>query len=109
MDGVTILNEFTVLADFFFLVPLAVAIFGLFVFIVGTIEDDSVGFGGAMLLVFFIPLTIGGIISGQVTRYEALVDPTVPAAALMEKYEVIERKGEIWVLEPLEEETDEQV
>lgn len=107
MDGVTILNEFAVIADLFFIVPLAIAMVGFVVFIIGAIESDPISFAGMLIVVVFVPITAGTISCSYVTRYDALVEPTVSAKVLMDEYKIIERKGDIWVLEPLEGQDDE--
>lgn len=107
MEGITILNEFECLKDYDFLITLSIGL----VFVISSImlatEDDPLGCFVCSCIsgVFFI-LTYCIFWSSMVTRYDALVSPNVPAIELMEHYEVIERKGDIWVLEPLEEEDE---
>lgn len=102
MTGVTILNEYACLNDFRFLIWFA---FGVVVLIISTIVlmDNKYSDGICSLLIaclLFIASVLGYSLS-KVSRLEALVDASVPAVELMERYKIIERKGDIWVLEPL--------
>ena len=107
MEGITILNEFECLKDHDFLITLSIGL----VFVISSImletEDDPLGCFVCSCIsgVFFI-LTYCIFWSSTVTRYDSLVSPNVSAIELMEHYEVIERKGDIWVLEPLLEEAE---
>lgn len=46
---------------------------------------------------FFIGVLMPKIETGRY-QYEALIDESVPFADIYEKYEVVEQRGEIWVL-----------
>ena len=106
MNGVTILNEYVVLADFRFLIGLA---FGVGVLIISFIEliDDSYGefFIGILLASMLFAISAVMFNFSKSTRFEALIDTSVPVVELMENYKIIERRGDVWVLEPID--TDE--
>lgn len=102
MTGVTILNEYTCLTDFRFLIGFA---FGVGILIVSFIEllDDNYGefCMGILFASAILALSIVMVNLSKSTRFEAVIDPSVPFVELMENYKIIERKGDIWVLEPL--------
>jgi len=107
MEGITILNEFECLKDLDFLLTLGIGLCFTIASIMFAKEDDPLGcFCCSCLSGMFFILTYCIFCSSSVTRYDALVSPNVPATELMEHYEVINRKGDIWVLEPLEEEDE---
>lgn len=107
MEGITILNEFECLKDLDFLLTLGIGLIFVVSSIMLAMEDDPFGcFCCSCLSGMFFILTYCIFCSSSVTRYDALVAPNVPATELMEHYEVIERKGDIWVLEPLKDEDD---
>lgn len=102
MTGITILNEFQVVGDMSFVIPLAAGIISLIVTMVSMFEDKladmciSSFFAAALFSFTFISYC-----GAKETRYEALVAPTVNVVEFMDAYEVIDRKGDIWVLKPL--------
>ena len=57
-----------------------------------------------------LTLVLGGILfygsakieSGR-NRYECLIDATVPFVAVVETYDVVSRRGELWILEDRDE------
>ncbi len=106
MNGVTILNEHVCLTDYRFSISLA---FGVGVLILSIIEliDDNYGefsIGSLLAIVLFVLSAVMFNLSKS-TRFEALIDNSVPVVELMENYRIIERRGDVWVLEPID--TDE--
>ena len=102
IDGVTILNEYFVIGNYWFLIPLTVVI----LLIVARLSDPDES------ILYFLPLLFAILIlllTGSVAfepRYESLVSDDVKFVDLMEEYSVKKRKGDIWVLEPLKDEDD---
>lgn len=110
MTGVTILNEFECLGSTIFVLPLGIGlIFVVLSFMASFDNELAESFACGVMAGLFLFCTYCIYWNSKVTRYDALVAPTVPATELMEHYEIVERKGDIWVLEPLkqEEEQDE--
>ena len=102
MEGITILNEYFVIGNYWFMVPLTLVVF----LIVGIVSDPDEGVLLFFPLLFAIVLLL---LTGSVAfepRYESLVSDDVKFVDLMEEYGVAKRKGDIWVLEPLEEEDE---
>lgn len=102
MTGITILNEFQMVGDMFFVIPLAAGIILFIVMLVSVFEDKladiCISSFFAFACFFFAFFSFCG---AKETRYEALVAPTVNVVEFMDAYEVIDRKGDIWVLRPL--------
>ena len=102
IDGVTILNEYFVIGNYWFLIPLTVVI----LLIVTRLSDPNEG-----MMIFFPLLSaiLMLLLTGSAAfepRYESLVSDDVKFVDLMEEYSVKKRKGDIWVLEPLKDEDD---
>lgn len=51
------------------------------------------------LVLAFIIFLVGLFTSDTITRYECIIDSNVSFVELYEKYNVIEQRGDIWVLE----------
>lgn len=103
MDGVTILNTFVCVTDFVFIIPASIAVVCFVLMIIGILNDEPEAFFCMLGAAAFTILCIACIDSCTHKRCEALVSPDVSATELHETYKVIERKGDIWVLEPLKE------
>lgn len=107
MDGVTVLNmiEKTRLPDWA-IIGVVLCLFAMVVFFVGfssgkTIKRiDICGAGLCCTLVLaFIFFLVGLLTSDTIPRYECTIDSNVSFVELYEKYNVIEQRGNIWVLE----------
>lgn len=68
-----------------FVTGLVIAFIGAILAVVGTISEEKVE-----------PLPTG------ITQYEVLIDESVNFQEVYDKYEVIERRGDIWVLQDKE-------
>lgn len=105
MNGITILNEIRVISEFWFLIPAVVTFFFVFGFC-ASFEEES-----APLLLF--PIFIGSVLTVaffegcKETRYEAIISDTTPFVEVVKEYEIAERRGDIWILEPIEKEDEE--
>ena len=107
----TIVNQYpvmeSVISPWFFLVLSCFACFSLFMAILALQERVWVlGFSLVALA-----LVLGGIIcygifaeveSGR-NRYECLIDDTVPFVEVVENYDVVSQRGELWILEDRDE------
>ena len=107
MDGVTVLNviEKTRLPDWA-IIGVVLCLFAMMVFFLGlstgkTIKKiDICGAGLCCTLVLaFIIFLLGLFTSNTIPRYECTIDSNVSFVELYEKYNVIEQRGNIWVLE----------
>lgn len=59
---------------------------------------------GCVLIVIILLSAYGfPLFSNSVTKYECIVDDNYPAKELHEKYDLVEIKGDIWVLREKEE------
>lgn len=110
MDGVTILNK-TVVTD----IPswaLNILLIGIAATLIGSVLACKVN-NAVLEVIFAIVAIIGcicflyvGIVQPEVEtgryRYEVIMDESVQFTDIYEKYEVIEQRGEIWVLEDKE-------
>lgn len=107
MEGITILNTFTYVSPIF-LLPLGLSIALFIIMIVGIVEDDPSWFFAWILAVVFGVISYGVYHNNKVERFEALVEPNIPVEEFYDTYKLIERKGDIWVLEPLEQPEEEK-
>ena len=107
MDGVTVLNviEKTRLPDWA-TIGIVLCLFAMVAFLLVFLAGDSIkkinicGTGLCCTLVLaFIFFFIGTYTSDTMLRYECTIDSNVSFVELYEKYNVIEQRGDIWVLE----------
>lgn len=107
MDGVTVLNviEKTRLPDWA-IIGVVLCLFAMVVFFVGFLAGDSIkkiNIGGTglccTLVLAFIIFLVGLFTSDTITQYECTIDSNVSFVELYEKYNVIEQRGDIWILE----------
>lgn len=107
MDGVTVLNviEKTQLPDWA-IASIVLCTFAMIGFLFAFLAGDSIkkinicgtGLCCTMILIFIFFL-IGTYTSDTMLRYECTIDSNVSFVELYEKYNVIEQRGDIWVLE----------
>lgn len=107
MDGVTVLNviEKTRLPDWA-IIGVVLCLFALMVFFIEfstaktirKIDICGAGLCCTMVLAFIIFL-VGLFTSNTISRYECTIDSNVSFVELYEKYDVIEQRGDIWILE----------
>lgn len=107
MDGVTVLNviEKTRLPDWA-IASIVLCTFAMIVFLFAFLAGDSIkkinicGTGlCCTIILIFIFFFIGTYTSNTMLRYECTIDSNVSFVELYEKYDVIEQRGDIWVLE----------
>lgn len=107
MDGVTVLNviEKTRLPDWA-IIGVVLCLFTMVVFFIAFVDGDTikkVNIGGTglccTLVLAFIFFLVGLFTSDIIPRYECTIDSNVSFVELYEKYNVIEQRGDIWVLE----------
>ena len=109
----TILNQTEVMVS---IIPekffLLIVICSIIAFICAIMALTSVGcpdFCTIAVVIFFIACITITFIGDTFTkpsgryRYECLIDDTVPYTEIYDKYDVVEQRGSIWVLEDKEE------
>lgn len=108
MDGVTVLNivERTRLPDIMvitcFLFLFGTAIF--FINLLASTKVKAIDFSAIALTCCMVGALVSWIIGktvipNRVAQYECVIDKNVSFVELYEKYDVIEQRGDIWVLE----------
>lgn len=108
MDGVIVLNviERTLLPDWA-IICIVLYAFAMAVFLVEMLAGDTTkrtNIGGiglvCTMVLICIFLVVGKIVAPErVIQYECTIDSNVSFVELYEKYDVIEQRGDIWVLE----------
>ena len=108
MDGITILNTIIVndCADWVSFTPLTLGVICIVAFILTlTSNDNRVIIFGIISLLALIAMPIIVITSkthwrtNERNQYECIIDDSVSINEVYEKYNVIERRGKIWILE----------
>ena len=108
MDGITILNTIIVndRADWVSFTVLALGVICIVAFILTlTSNDNRVIIFGIISLLAMIAMPIIVITSkthwrtNERNQYECIIDDSVSINEVYEKYNVIERRGKIWILE----------
>lgn len=108
MDGVIVLNviERTRLSDWI-IIGILLCMFAMAVFFIELLTGNTtkitticgIGFVCTLVLIFVF-LWIGRtFFPNRITQYECTIDKNVSFVELYEKYDVIEQRGDIWVLE----------
>lgn len=108
MDGVIVLNvvEQTRLPDWA-LICILLCAFAMAVFFIALVTGDTqkkintggIGFACTLVLIFIFLVVGTTIASKRIMQYECTIDSNVSFVELCEKYDVIEQRGDIWVLE----------
>ena len=108
MDGITILNTIIVndCADWVSFTTLTLGVICIVAFILTlTSNDNRVIIFGIISLLAMIAMPIIVITSkshwrtNERNQYECIIDDSVSINEVYEKYNVIERRGKIWILE----------
>ena len=107
----TIVNQYpvmeSVISPWILLVLSCFACLSLYITI-SAFQESSCGLGFSLVA---LALVLGGIIcygifaeveSGR-NRYECLIDDTVPFVEVVENYDVVSQRGELWILEDRDE------
>lgn len=108
MDGVIVLNaiERTRLPDWI-LIGISLCAFVMGCFFIELLTGDTtkrtniggIGFACTLVLIFIF-LVIGKTVAPKrIMQYECTIDNKASFVELYEKYDVIEQRGDIWVLE----------
>ena len=111
LEGITILNQTEIMGNPKWLMPTVligflVLFIGVGVLVTFLSDSDPLGiFVGIVLGVLYTAILIGCWSDTMPTgcyKYEALIDESVSFEAVLEKYDVVEQKGKIWILEDKE-------
>ena len=107
LEGIHILNstEITTLPAWCVLGCILLAVACIVLFVIGIIGPIELMTSSLIPLVSAVIILAFGLTSMVGTgryRYEVTIDPSVLFSEIYEKYDVIEQRGEIWVLEEKE-------
>ena len=98
IDGVTVLNIIEGGINAGYLIATLISLFLLIISILVTIEDDrfeGLIVGSIIGLISFTYLTIS---CPRPIEYEVTVDETVSLAEFTENYEIVEQRGDIYII-----------
>lgn len=108
MAGVNVLNvvERIQLPDWT-IVCILLCMFAMAVFFIDLLTGDTkkkintggIGFACTLVLIFVFSWIGRTFVPNRITQYECTIDKDVSFVELYEKYNVIEQRGDIWVLE----------
>lgn len=104
VEGITILNKIAVTGVPSWIALSAIILFtiGLLVFIVSIMADGPV-WTVIIPLVSLLVLVAYSILNATIKtgeyQYECIIDDSVPYNKVIENYNIIEQRGDIWVLE----------
>lgn len=104
VEGITVLNKIAVTGVPSWITLSAIILFtiGLLVFIVSLIADGP-AWTAIISLVSLLVLVICSILDATIKtseyRYECIIDDSVSYNEVVENYNIIEQRGNIWVLE----------
>lgn len=103
IDGVTVLNIIEGGIDAGYLIAAFISLFLLIISILITLEDDR--FEGLIVgsIIGFISFTCLTIFCPRPIEYEVTVDETVSLAEFTENYEIVEQRGDIYIIKLKEE------
>lgn len=104
MDGVVILDEYNRAEDYWFCEEIGIGGLLLYTALIFVSEGESgLAIFFAVLSILFFAVAYFGYVLSRKTFCKAIVDPSVSATDLLDHYEVVGRKGDIWTLKALEE------
>lgn len=108
MAGVNVLNvvERTQLPDWA-IICILLCVFAMAVFFIALLTGDTqkkintggIGFACTLVLIFIFLVVGKTVAPKRIMQYECTIDSNVSFVELYEKYDVIEQRGDIWVLE----------
>lgn len=108
MDGVIVLNvvERTRLPDWA-IIGILLCMFAMAVFFIELLTGNTtkittiggIGFVCTLVLIFVFLWVGKTFFPNRITQYECTIDKDVSFVELYEQYDVIEQRGDIWVLE----------
>ena len=104
IKGITILNKIAVtgVPSWVLVSAIIICIIGFIVFAIAIIADWPTWTAiipAVSLLIFVICGILDGIIKTGEYRYECIIDDSVSYNEVVENYKIVERRGDIWILE----------
>lgn len=114
INGVTVLASEVVttssaIGNAMFILTILIASIGFICFIIGAITDNDFGIAGLIILgasfVFGLLVGLPADIMTQIpdyTKYEVVLDDSVSMNEFMNTYEVLEQRGQIYVVKEIE-------
>lgn len=104
VEGITVLNKIAVtgLPTWIIISALIMFIIGLIVFVISIVSDWP-GWTAIFPFVGILALVVCGILNSVIKtgeyRYECIIDDSVSYNEVVENYNIVEQRGDIWVLE----------
>lgn len=105
VEGITVLNKIAVtgIPSWVLISAAAILIIGLIVFAISIIAEwptwTAIVSTIIVLLIWFICGILNTTIKTGEYRYECIIDDSVPYNKVVENYNIVEQRGDIWVLE----------
>ena len=105
VEGITVLNKIAVtgVPSWVLISAAAILIIGLIVFAISIIAEwptwTAIVSTIIVLLIWFICGILNITIKTGEYQYECIIDDSVPYNKVVENYNIIEQRGDIWVLE----------
>ena len=105
IEGITILNKITVtgVPSWVLISAAAILIIGLIVFAISIIAEWPTWTAIVPIIIILLIWLICGILNITIKtgeyQYECIIDDSVPYNEVVDNYEIVERRGDIWVLE----------
>jgi len=106
MDGITILNQYMTYDWPTWRYIVLIAGVAIIMLCISAVMDNCSGLWGVLALVILLGLIVLGIISPKeetgLYEYEAIIDDGVSFTDLYEQYDIVEQRGEIYILKDKE-------
>lgn len=105
IEGITILNKIAVtgVPSWVLISAAAILIIGLIVFAISIIAEWPTWIAIVSTIIVLLIWFICGILNITIKtgeyQYECIIDDSVPYNKVVENYNIIEQRGDIWVLE----------
>lgn len=105
IEGITILNQTEITEMGLWSLLVGVLAFIIVIFFIGAMakfEAWSAVLGGVVGFIVLVSIFASSVEPTGRYRYECTIDKSVSMTEVYEKYEVVEQRGDIWVLEDKE-------
>ena len=105
VEGITILNKITVtgVPTWILISAAVILIIGLIVFAISIIAEWPTWTAIVPIIINLLVWLICGILNITIKtgeyQYECIIDDSVPYSEVVENYNIVEQRGDIWVLE----------
>ena len=105
IEGITILNKIAVtgVPSWILISAAVILIIGLIVFAISIIAEWPTWTAIVPIIIILLVWLICGILNITIKtgeyQYECIIDDSVPYNEIVENYNIVEQRGDIWVLE----------